>query len=120
MKRFKATTVLLIGAALLTSAPTLAGPFPSQVGFESRAVDEVGEPLEGTFDMVFRYVDLTGATLVTERQDDVQVTAGLFEVELGSGRLDTTTFDSLESVFSAHPQVEVEVTIGDVVQSPRV
>ncbi len=120
MKKFKATTVLLIGAALLTSAATLAGPFPSRVGFECRAVDEVGEPLEGTFDMVFRYMDLSGAALLTERQDDVEVTAGRFEVELGSGRLDTTTFDSLESVFSAHPQVEVEVTIGDVVQSPRV
>jgi len=120
MKSMKLGALFAVGAALLASTAGMAGPFPQQVSFEVQAIDKAGEPVEGTFDMDFRYFDLAGEELLAERLNEVQVTAGRFEVELGSGRLTAGAYDSLESVFAAHPRVEVEVTIGDTVQSPRV
>jgi len=70
--------------------------------------------------MVFRYMGSNGGVLLTEHQEEVQVTAGHFEVELGSGRLDAGIFESLEAAFEANPRVEVEVTIDGEVQTPHV
>ena len=120
MIQIKHATLIVIGVALVTSGSIAAGPFPSQVSLESQAVGGNGAPLEGSFDMVFRYTDLAGETLLIEHQSEVAVTDGRFAVELGTGRMTAGAEGSLESAFATHPEVEVEVTIGDEVQSPRV
>jgi hypothetical protein len=110
----------LFAAALLTAAAAMAAPFPDQVSFESQVEDSAGLALQGVFDMEFRYYDAAGQELLSERHSEVRVSDGRFEVELGTGQLSSTGYDSLGAVFATHPGVEVEVTVGGVTQSPRV
>lgn len=117
--------VLLV--MLVWTAPGLAladgqtGPIVGRsVPFETQVVDQGGEPLEGTFDIGFRYLEPSGKELLAERQGEVQVTGGRLVVELGTGLLTAGVYETLESAFAAHPKVEIEVTIGGEVQSPRI
>lgn len=120
MKRLTVVTILVSGVAILASAALMASPFPNRVNLETQVVDADGVPLEGTFDIRFGFFGSADEELLTERQADVQVSGGLVAVELGTGHLTSGVFDSLESAFAEHPEVEVEVTIGNIVMSPRI
>ena len=58
---------------------------PQTINYQGYLTDSGGDPLNGTVDMVFRLydVDTGGSPLWTETQTGVQVTDGLFSVNLG-------------------------------------
>lgn len=80
------------------SAPQLATiTVPSTIGFEGFLVDEsTGAPLDGTYAITFSVysVAVGGSPIWTEELETVEVTDGLYAVELGAGTpFGTSTFD---------------------------
>lgn len=79
------------------AAPPQAPFVPDTVGFEGQLADSSGNPVQdGTYDFTFKLYSLStgGAALWTETQTDIQVTDGLYSVQLGSGTaLSASDFD---------------------------
>lgn len=114
------TAALWTGLCIL-ALPALGAPFPAQVSWDGRVIDAEGVPLDGDHDMVFRYFTPTGEELLSEAQLRVPVVAGSFHVELGTGELSgDAAFDSLADLFARHPEVRLEVTVGDTTYAPRI
>ena len=112
--------VLTALVAILVAGPLMAGSFPETVSYHGEAIDAVGEPLEGTFGVTFRYFDTEGSELLSETHPAVAVFAGRFRAELGTGELaESERFASLEAMLAKHPQLEIEVTMDGVTYSPR-
>ncbi len=118
MRRLHVFTLAL--AVLVAAGPLAAGDFPQTVAFRGEALDASGLPLAGSHDLTFRYFDGSGNELFAERLAGVTVASGAFTVELGTGRAaGHGRFASLEAVFAAHPEVQMEVAVDGIVQEPR-
>ncbi|HEX4953380.1 MAG TPA: hypothetical protein VF017_08310 [Thermoanaerobaculia bacterium] len=111
---------LLLAAVLLAAGPLAAADFPRTVTFRGESLDAAGQPLSGTHDLSFRYFDPAGAELFAEAIPAVTVTAGSFQVELGTGEpVGQAAYRSLEAMFAKHPQVEMEVSVDGTPFEPR-
>ncbi|MDD2806052.1 MAG: hypothetical protein PHV33_10895, partial [Elusimicrobiales bacterium] len=87
MKTFKARITKILTALLLL--PVIAAAAPSYINYQGRLVDATGNPLSGTYSIVFSvYNDPTagtpGTALWTETQPTVTVDNGIFSAKLGS------------------------------------
>lgn len=73
---------IALGVVLLSS---VCYAIPNTINYQGYLTDSVGNPLDGTVDMVFALydVDTGGSPLWTEPQTGVVVTDGLFSVNLG-------------------------------------
>ncbi|MDX1997187.1 MAG: hypothetical protein SF066_05665 [Thermoanaerobaculia bacterium] len=109
--------MLLVSAVAL---PLAAAEFPKSVRYEGQALDASGQPLSGAFELTVRYFDTKGAELYAEAHSGVEVERGDFVAELGTGAcLAAGSFESLQAVFAAHPEVSMEIAVNGVVQEPR-
>jgi len=75
--------------ALPLRAPTTASTSTGTIAYQGRLADADGNPLTGTYNMIFRLYDVAsgGVPLWTEQwtgSNGVQVSDGLFNVMLGS------------------------------------
>ncbi|MBI5625142.1 MAG: hypothetical protein HY924_15300 [Elusimicrobia bacterium] len=97
----------LLGWVLGFSAGSAqAASSPQRIGFQGKLLDASNNPRNGPFDMVFKLytVPSGGASVWDETQSNVQVTNGVFSVELGSVKaLETTLFTSA----SAYLEIKV-------------
>ena len=121
MNRFvTAITCLAIGAGLAFGAEP-----PALVGYQGVLRDASDRPLNGTYDLIFRFVDAPsgGTLLLTDYHtgpSGVVVSGGLFATFLGGGMLSPGTESTIQSVFSNHASIYVEVQVGAETLSPRV
>lgn len=78
--------VLLLGVlAMLAAVPIIGfGDVPQQVNYQGRLTDDVGNPLDGNFVMVFSIYDVAseGTALWWEDQT-VALTGGIYNVQIG-------------------------------------
>ena len=114
-------TVIVI--LLSIGAPAFAdSTIPSSVLYEGTVVDKAGSPVQGPHDLEFRYLDKQGETeLFAERQSQIEIIDGRFEVQLGTGlQIDRKSVGSLKQVFESNPEVLMEVSIDGRVQNPWV
>ncbi|UCF81496.1 MAG: hypothetical protein JSV08_03545 [Acidobacteriota bacterium] len=100
---------------------------PDLVNFQGVLRDSSDAPLDGPFDMVFRFFDdpAVGSELLVDSHlaagsGAVTVTGGLFNVALGSGTV-TGVYTSLTDMFRDYSAVYVEVQVGaDPAMTPRI
>lgn len=107
---------LLIAMFLLAACPA------NKIAFQGRLTDAAGNPLNGTFDMRFRYWDHLTSTepdrLIFESEvQQVTVTNGLFDVPIGSNGLPSAV-DGLDPAIFAR-QLFLEIEINGEVLKPR-
>lgn len=126
--------LLAASAALGPSGLVEAGGPPGVMNYQGVLRDAAGNPLNGTFDMVFRFHDT--ATLGNEILVDaheaagtggVAVSGGLFNVGLGTGvlsdgaaALPNDPYAALGDVFRDFQDVWLEIQINGETLSPRV
>jgi hypothetical protein len=122
----------LCAAVLLSSADVASGgsgPSPF-VNYQGVLRDSSQAPLDGSFDMVFRFFDApeNGSEILIDEHlaagsGNVVVSGGLFNVALGSGTVSDGsgpgTFASLGDVFRRLSEVYLEVQIEGETLSPR-
>lgn len=118
---------LLRLAVLLACAtfPAHAADPPMLVNYQGVLRDASDRPLNGTYDMVFRFVASPsgGTLLLTDYHtgpNAVALSSGLFSTMLGGGTLAPGTEASLLDVFTRYSPVWVEVQVGSETLSPRV
>jgi hypothetical protein len=83
--------ILLAASGVVTGAPSDAGdpPVASKINYQGQLTDSAGNPLDGTYDMEFRFYDaVSGGSQVGTpiSKSGVQVTNGLFSVKLDANR----------------------------------
>jgi hypothetical protein len=116
----KASFLAVAACALVAAGPLTAADFPQTVSYQGEALDAAGMPLAGNHAMTFRYFGPGGKELLAESMGSVAVAAGRFAVQLGTGVLaEGGAYPSLEALFAANPQVELEVAVDGVVYEPR-
>jgi len=133
MKKTRRSSLLaapVVAAALTAIAAAIpatraAATAPALVDYQGVLRSASGAPLNGTYDMVFRFVDAPsgGTLLLTDLHtgpDGVLVSHGLFSVVLGAGTLSPGTEPGLPEVFANHSPVYLEVQVGAETLSPRV
>jgi len=119
LKGKKVFLYLCVGLALTSMA--MASDFPQTVDYEGTVVDAEGKALEGNYPASFRFYDKSGKVLFEESVDSLDVEIGTFTFRLGTGEITNgESYESLQAVFAAHPEVEFEVTLGDTTYGPRV
>ncbi len=117
---WKRSALLLALTTILLASPLAASDFSQTATYQGQALNAIGQPLEGSHDLVVRYFDAKSQELYAESIPAVPVVAGGFEVELGTGaRLGATALPTLQAVFAAHPELTMEVAINGVAQEPR-
>jgi len=98
-------TMLLLATGLVGVLATLvsqaATAFPRTLNYQGRVTNEMGDPIDGEADVIFRlYPDPTTETwLWEETQTGVQVVNGVFTVRLGSEAPLTNELFSLGTVY---------------------
>jgi hypothetical protein len=115
---------------LLAAAPVLAATPPALVNYQGVLRDNNDKPLNGPYDMLFRFMD--AATAGNEIMNDqhaaatsngITVTGGLFNVPLGSGTIadgsGPGTYTTLDAVFRDYGSVWLEVRVGAETLTPR-
>jgi hypothetical protein len=124
--------MIVVLAILITVVCGVTSAIPERLNYQGVLRDASGNPLDGSFDMVFRYYSAeTGGTfyLMEEHLDPgaggtgrVTVTGGLFSVVLGTGQLVDVTGGALTTLGHLFQQYEVwlEVQVGSEILSPRV
>ena len=111
---------------LAVAAPVANGAEPpGLVGYQGVLRSADGAPLDGSYDMIFRFTDapVGGTLLLTDLHtgpDAVVVQRGLFTTLLGGGTLAPGTESSLLDIFANHAPVYVEVQVGAETLTPRV
>lgn len=113
----------------MLSAAFAATP-PSLVNYQGVLRDASDKPLNGNYDMLFKFFD--AATAGTEIMIDqhaavtsngITVSGGLFNTQLGSGTISdgsgAGTYTSLDAVFRDYATVYLEVKVGAEVLTPR-
>ena len=128
-------TLQIICAMLVVFAAAGAATPPPHVNYQGVLRDMTpgneDAPLDGTFDMVFRFfgAELGGDEILVDRHltvngQQVAVGGGLFNVRLGSGEiLDGSgpgTYTSLTGVFRDHGDVWLEIQVELETLTPRV
>lgn len=124
---------LTLAAATVPAATSGGFAFPDQIAWRGLAYDADGAPLSGRFAVELAYFDgageqrvphPSGTELLRERHETVDILAGRFTLELGTGAVRRgrapAAVDSLRELLARHPEVGMEVTIGGVRQDPRV
>ncbi len=132
MRTMKNSWMLVAVGLLGVSGVAMGGTEPSPfINYQGVLRNTAATPLDGTFDMVFRFFDaplggneiLIDEHLVAPGTGDVTVTGGLFNVALGSGDIfdgsGPGTFASLGDVFRRLSDVYLEVEVGGEILSPR-
>jgi hypothetical protein len=97
-------------------------PIPNTVVYEGTAMDEAGQPVQGTHDLLLRYLDKQGENEVfAEKQSQITFEEGRFAIELGTGDLASTgPHTSLQQALAANPQIFMEISIDGQIQNPWV
>ena len=92
-----------------------AALIPKQINYQGRLADGNGNPVTGTKSMTFSFFnDASGGTALWSETQSVDVSAGLFNVQIGKSLLlGTTVFENASSRY-------LEVTIETKTLSPRV
>ncbi len=121
-----AVSALVAGVMGLTgSIPAQAATPPSIVNYQGVLRDQNGNPLTGTYDMVFRFMDAetAGNEIMVDQHSTVLVSGGLFGVSLGSGAVTDGsgpgTYISLDFTFRDFSSVWLEVQVAGETLSPR-
>jgi len=118
--------LILTSAFLMLMVPmTMAATPPELVSYQGVLRSSAGAPLDGTYDMVFRFTDTPagGTLLLTDYHtgpDAIVIDGGLFTALLGGGTLSPGIESSLQGVFSNYSAVYVEVQVGAETLAPRV
>lgn len=115
----------MLATGLFIPSATPAAVPPSLVNYQGVLRSSTGSPLNGTYDMIFRFVDAPagGTLLLTDLHtgpNGVIVDRGLFTAVLGGGTISPGTQPSLTDVLSNFGSVYVEVQVGAETLSPRV
>ena len=99
-------------AALITSTQDLT--------LSRQIFDSHGKPLSGRHDLMLTYYDPVGQRLFAETLPAVEIKAGQLRVELGSGQaIGDSSFETLKSVFTVHPELSLEVAVDGQAQAPQ-
>jgi hypothetical protein len=126
----KNITIYLAIFAAASLAFAQATP-PDLVNFQGVLRDSADAPLDGPYNMVFRFFDdpAAGSEILVDSHlaagsGAVTVTGGLFNVALGGGtKTDGSgpgTYTTLTEVFRDYSAVYVEVDVAGEVLSPRI
>ncbi|MCU0223380.1 MAG: hypothetical protein MUF27_04790 [Acidobacteria bacterium] len=137
-RRFRpAVAIVILGAALAFASLAALGPVfaqatpPDHINYQGVLRDAAGQPLTGTFGMIFRYFDAesAGNEILEEWHDSyagnlVLVSQGIFSVQLGSGPLwdgeGPGNYNSLGEVFRDFSSVWLELQVNGETLAPRV
>jgi predicted regulator of Ras-like GTPase activity (Roadblock/LC7/MglB family) len=122
MKRsWTISMLLLVATAAWSAAP------PESINYQGVLRDASDDPLDGDFDMVFRFWDAEtgGLILLTDSHEAaetgaVTVTGGLFNVRLGGGALTAGVYSTLAEVFADESDVWLQIQVGTEMLNPRV
>jgi len=117
--------LVLVAAAHLAHAPPSRGEdqVPETASLHGVVLATDARPLTGIYSMEFRYFGDSGIEpAFAEVQPAVMVVAGHFDVELGTGTPlgEFAGHRSLQQVFAANAEVQLEVVIDGRVQEPRI
>ena len=117
--------LVAVGIASMRSHAFAVATPPGLVTYQGVLRSAAGAPLNGTYDLVFRFVDapIGGTLLLTDLHtgpSGVVVSGGLFSTLLGGGTLSPGTEPNLTAVLSNHAAVYLEVQVGAETLSPRV
>ena len=114
MTRF-VSILIVLGLALVSG---FAAQPPELINYQGVLRDGGGEPLDGSYDMVFRLYDdpSAGSLLLTDAHlaagsGSVTVVDGIFSVSLGSGSVTPGTAASLSVAFRDHGSVYCEIQV---------
>lgn len=115
-------TLLLFVFAVQTGQ---AATPPQLVSYQGVLRSASGAPLDGTYDMVFRFTSASvgGTVLLTDYHvgpNATVVDGGLFTVLLGGGTLLPGIEYSIQGIFANYSPVYVEVQVGAETLTPRV
>jgi len=114
----------ILGATLLVLAclPALTASPPVYLNYQGVLRDSANNPLDGSYDMVFRFYDGLDEEILIDRHTASQggavtVSGGLFNVQLGAGSTadgsGPGSYTSLAEVFRDYNEVYLEVQIGE-------
>ncbi len=111
--------VLLTSLAfLLLCHACFADSIPEAVTFQGRLTTTNGAAVsDGTYEIEFKFYDApaAGTVLLTDRHilgnNPVQVSAGLFTVQLGAGQLIAGVETNMAQVFLRHPSVYLGISV---------
>jgi hypothetical protein len=125
-KAMKAGRIILIIPVIIVLASILATgqSVPHLINYQGRLTNPSGQPLDGeTVDLTFALygVESGGTPLyLTVLQEDVLVTAGIYNVLIGSGAITPGTENNLADVFQKHSEVWMGVAVdSDPEMTPR-
>ena len=112
--------IMLLVLAAPLQATASAQNVPETVPFAGRFADSPNAAGVDLSALTLTYFSTAGEKLFTETIAGVEVSDGQFEITLGSGAPGAnTSFTSLGSVFSRHPEVRLEISLGDTIYEPR-
>jgi hypothetical protein len=112
---------LLLAVAVLAGSVADAANPPVWVNYQGVLRDDMNNPLDGTYDMVFRFFGPSDVEILIDRHTGAQggavtVSDGLFNVLLGAGSTadgsGPGSYNSLAEVFRDYNEVYLEVQIG--------
>jgi hypothetical protein len=119
----KARRIFLIIPIILASMFVMSQSVPQLINFQGRLTDSAGQPLDGeTVDLTFSFygVESGGTAYLSVLQEDVLVTAGIYNVLIGSGTITPGTESTLANVFQKHSDVWMGVKVNtDPEMTPR-
>jgi len=103
----------LISLFLAFSAYPQAESVPLLINFQGRIFDSGGQPVTNAVEMVFKFYAYPegGSPYLVVTQENVQVTAGVYNVLIGSGDVTPVLENDLADVFQKHRNVWVGVTV---------
>lgn len=109
------------GGRRLLAESAGGGSIPSLLSYQGFLADDMGEPVNGTYDMTFAiYTAGSGGTKVWEEtQSGVTVSGGYFSVMLGSGTCTTGCPLGANTFTDSARYLETTVDIGGAITFPR-
>jgi len=119
----------LVAVTCAALAPTASADTPESISYQGVLRDAGGNPMNGSFNMTFRFFDSPsgGGNEILIDAQLVDVADGLFVALLGSGAVSDGSADlpgdphtTLAAVFADFPAVWLQIEIGAEVLDPRV
>jgi hypothetical protein len=122
MRAIATTLLLVLSGSILANVP------PDLLNYQGVLRNASDQPLDGSFDMVFRLIDGVGGNeIMVDRHEGalrVAVAGGLFSVQLGGGVVSDGagpgTYTSLSQVFRDFQNVHLRVQVNGETLSPDV
>ncbi len=93
---------------------------PESVAYKGRVLDADGNPVDDTLSLTVRYFGSEGNLLGSESLGAVMVADGRFTTAFGKGELVLEGYTNFRQMMEENPEVDVEIVLGGVTQSPRV